>query len=187
MSQKCFEAAMKLGPFAGVFAAPQEEKIARGQRTAFRLPALFAFLHHVAAFHAGRHARCRTRPHQGRADALACADAASCRHGPRRGGWSVISRRLVRVFHLEKGASYYVHSVPFLSSSRCSWFLRCFSIYPTSRVFSPGAHGADRVRSAEVSVEKLRRIRSIIPLGIGRGFGHSPPRCIDGTRDRHRG
>jgi len=80
------------------------------------MPALFAFLHHVAAFMLVAMLVVELVLIRGEPTLWRAREAASCRHGPRRGGWSVISRRTGAGVPSEKGASYYVHSVPFLIS-----------------------------------------------------------------------
>jgi len=125
------------------------------------LPALFAFLHHVAAFTlvaalavefvlireeitllAGRRLLL--------ADLVYGAAAAS-----------VLAVGLLRVFFFEKGPHYYLHSAPFIAKVSFFALVALLSIYPTV-VFASWRPAVKLGQPPRADARKIRRIRSLI-------------------------
>jgi putative membrane protein len=125
------------------------------------MSALFAFLHHVAAFAlvaalSIELVLIRDNLSVQRAHRLRLVDRA---YG--MAAMLVIAFGLLRVFYFEKGASYYFHSVPFIAKMCLFAIVGLLSIYPTVEFLSwrkPLQQG----QAPTVSERKLRGIRSII-------------------------
>ena len=125
------------------------------------MSALFAFLHHLAAFAvvgalAAEFVLLRGPLTIERARQVRVVDAVL---GLAAGLVLVIG--LLRVFLFEKGAAYYFHSVPFIAKVVLFLIVGLLSIYPTVefvRWKAPLARGEAPV----VPERKLRRIRALI-------------------------
>ena len=122
---------------------------------------LFAFLHHVAAFTlvaalAVEFVLIRDQPSLASARKLQLADQV---FGASSG--IVLAVGLVRVFYLEKGASYYFHSVPFIVKLALFVVIGLISIYPTLEFLSWRA-ALKEGRVPAVAPAKLRTLRRII-------------------------
>ena len=101
---------------------------------------LFAFLHHVAAFMlvgslAIEHSLIRLKLDRHVAQKLQRADII---FGICAGIILVVG--LIRVFHFEKGASYYFHSIPFMIKIALFILMGLLSIYPTIQFISWRSH-----------------------------------------------
>lgn len=125
------------------------------------MSALFAFLHHIAAFAlvaavAVEFVLIRDELRLGTARKILAADGVL---GAAAGAVLVVG--LVRVFFLEKGASYYFHSVPFLAKLALFLTVALLSVYPT-REFLSWRKPLEEGRVPTVSVGKLSTIRSLI-------------------------
>jgi putative membrane protein len=146
--------------------------------------ALFAFLHHLAAFTlvaalAVEFVLLRGELTATRARQILSADRI---YGVSAGLILVIG--LARVFHFEKGASYYFHSIPFIAKLSLFVMVGLLSIYPTVQFLS-WRPDLRQGRPPAVAGEKVRRIRGIIHLQLAaiavlilcaalmaRGIGH---------------
>jgi len=123
--------------------------------------ALFAFLHHAAAFAlvgalAVEFVLIRDDLTLRRARTLQLADAAI--------GVSATVVLLVgflRVFYFEKGSAYYFHSAPFLAKVGLFVLIALLSIYPTVEFLS-WSKALKQGQIPVVSTHKLRTIRRII-------------------------
>jgi putative membrane protein len=119
------------------------------------MPALFAFLHHVAAFAlvatlALEFMLIRDEINERTARRLRVVDAI---YGASAGLLLLVG--LLRVFYFEKGAAYYFHSVPFLVKLSLFVAVGLLSIYPTVTF-------ASWKKSLTVDERKLHTIRRII-------------------------
>ena len=119
------------------------------------MPALFAFLHHVAAFAlvatlALEFMLIRDEINERTARRLRVVDAI---YGASAGLLLLVG--LLRVFYFEKGAAYYFHSVPFLVKLSLFVAVGLLSIYPTVTF-------ASWKKSLTVDERKLDTIRRII-------------------------
>lgn len=129
------------------------------------MAALFAFLHHLAAFTlfaalVVELVLVREPPTAGSARRLLVADMV---FGISAGILLVVG--LLRVFHFEKGATYYFHSWTFLTKLTLFIVIGLLSIGPTRELLSWRA----AVRQGEaptVSVQKLRKLRMVIHLEL---------------------
>ena len=100
------------------------------------MAALFAFLHHLAAFAlvsaiAVEFALIKGELNVSNARKILRADQI---YGAAAGALLVIG--LLRVFFFEKGAAYYFHSVPFIAKLSLFAAVGLLSIYPTKRILS---------------------------------------------------
>jgi putative membrane protein len=146
--------------------------------------ALFAFLHHLAAFTlvaalAVEFVLLRGELTAARARQILSADRI---YGISAGLILIVG--LARVFHFEKGASYHFHSIPFIAKILLFVMVGLLSIYPTVQFLSWRAE-VRQGRAPAVAGEKVRRIRAIIHLQLAaiavlilcaalmaRGIGH---------------
>jgi putative membrane protein len=125
------------------------------------MSALFAFLHHLAAFAlvsalAVELVLIRGELSFRNARALRLADLV---YGVSAG--AVLTVGLVRVLYLEKGASYYFHSVPFIAKLSLFGVVGLLSIYPTIEFLS--WRGAlKRGAAPGVDPARLRAVRAVI-------------------------
>src|SRR5258706_7748993 len=130
-------------------------------RSAYRMPAAFAFLHHLAAFAlvsalAVEFVLVRGELTVRNARAILIADSV---FGASAGAVLIVG--LLRVFYFEKGAAYYFHSMPFIAKVSLFVLIGLLSIYPTIQYLSWRAvlkQGAVPV----VEPAKWRAIRIII-------------------------
>jgi putative membrane protein len=126
---------------------------------------LFAFLHHVAAFTlvaalAIEFVLLRGELTAQRARQVLAADAI---FGISAGVILLVG--LARVFHLEKGAAYYFHSIPFLAKLSLFAIIGLLSIYPTVQFLK--WRTAVRQGQAPVLADGTRRrIRRVIHLEL---------------------
>src|SRR5262245_42908138 len=125
------------------------------------MPALFAFLHHVAAFAlvsaiAVEFVLIRQELTLRNARALLVTDLVA---GASAGALLVVG--LLRVFFFEKGAAYYFHSVPFLAKLTLFVLVALLSIYPT-REFLSWRKDLGAGRAPVLAEGKRRTIRSIL-------------------------
>ena len=125
------------------------------------MPALFAFLHHVAAFAlvaalAVEFVLIREEITLQAARRVLLADLA---YGAAAG--SVLVFGLLRVFFFEKGAGYYLHSVPFIAKVSLFALIALLSIYPTV-VFLSWKPSVRLGRPPPADARRMRRIRSLI-------------------------
>ena len=151
------------------------------------MPALFAFLHHVAAFTlvgalAVELALIRGELTVRTARTLRLADLV---YGVSAG--AVLTVGLLRVFVFEKGAGYYFHSVPFIAKLSLFAIVGLLSIYPTLQFLSWRA-AVKRGAVPVVDPARLRAIRAVVHWEIvglialvfcaalmARGIGHVGP------------
>jgi putative membrane protein len=129
------------------------------------MAALFAFLHHVAAFtlvaaFAIEFVLIRQELSMRNARTILVADAVA---GASAGALLVVG--LLRVFFFEKGAAYYFHSVPFLAKLTLFVLVALLSIYPT-REFLSWRHSLKEGRAPVVSALKQRTIRSVLHVEL---------------------
>ena len=125
------------------------------------MPALFAFLHHLAAFAlvsaiAIEFVLIRQELTLKNARALLITDAVA---GASAGAVLVVG--LLRVFFFEKGAAYYFHSVPFLAKLTLFVLVALISIYPTVEFLS-WRKSLKEGRAPEVDERKRRIVRSCL-------------------------
>ena len=126
---------------------------------------LFAFLHHLAAFTlvaalAVEFVLLRGELTATRARQILSADRI---YGVSAGLILVIG--LARVFHFEKGAAYYFHSIPFIAKLSLFVIVGLLSIYPTVQFLS-WRTDVRQGRTPAATDEKVRRIRTIIHLQL---------------------
>ncbi|MBA2352438.1 MAG: DUF2214 family protein [Burkholderiales bacterium] len=125
------------------------------------MSALFAFLHHLAAFAlvaalAIEFVLLKGELTMASARKIALADLA---FGIAAG--IVLAVGLLRVFYFEKGADYYAHSAPFIAKMALFAIVAVLSIYPTVQFLS--WRKALKQRQVPIVDErKLHAIRSII-------------------------
>ena len=125
------------------------------------MPALFAFLHHVAAFAlvaalAVEFVLIREEITLQAARRLLLADLV---FGAAAG--SVLVVGLLRVFFFEKGPLYYLHSAPFIAKVSLFALVALLSIYPTV-VFLSWRPSVKLGRPPPADARKIRRVRSLI-------------------------
>lgn len=125
------------------------------------MSALFAFLHHVAAFAlvaalTAELVLIRGELSLENARRILRFDVA---YGASAGMLLVIG--FLRVFYFEKGAAYYFHSAPFLAKLAVFAAVGLLSAYPTLEFLS-WRKALRQGRAPEVDPRKLRAIRSII-------------------------
>jgi putative membrane protein len=127
---------------------------------------LFAFLHHLAAFTL---ASVLVVEGTLTKDELTLNNARSLLRSDLIFGISagvVIVVGLLRVFFFEKGAAYYVHSMPFIAKMSLFAIVGLLSIYPTREFLSWRKSLAQGVLPV-VPETKMRAIRMIIRLELG--------------------
>ena len=129
------------------------------------MSSLFAFVHHIAAFALvsvltvelvlirGELTVQRAR-HLQLADLVLGVSAST-----------VLVVGLLRVFYLEKGASYYFHSVPFIAKVTLFVIVGLLSIVPTVEFLSWRKH-VKQGRAPVIPERKLRSIRAVIQLEL---------------------
>jgi putative membrane protein len=125
------------------------------------LPALFAFLHHVAAFTlvaalAVEFVLIREEITLPAARRLLLADLV---YGAAAGGVLVVG--LLRVLFFEKGPHYYLHSAPFIAKVSLFALIALLSIYPTV-VFASWRPALKLGQPPPADARKIRRVRSLI-------------------------
>ena len=125
------------------------------------LPALFAFLHHVAAFAlvaalVVEFVLIRGEITLQAARRILLADLV---YGAAAGGVLVVG--LLRVFFFEKGAGYYLHSAPFIAKVSLFALIALLSIYPTVGFLS-WRPSVKLGRPPPADAHRIRRIRSLI-------------------------
>jgi putative membrane protein len=125
------------------------------------MPALFAFLHHVAAFAlvaalAVEFVLIREEITLQAARRLLLADLV---FGAAAG--SVLVVGLLRVFFFEKGPLYYLHSAPFIAKVSLFALVALLSIYPTV-VFLSWRPSVRLGQPPLPDARKIRRVRSLI-------------------------
>jgi len=123
--------------------------------------ALFAFLHHAAAFGfvaalSVELALLREPPDAKVVQRLVRADIAA---GVLAG--LVLAVGLARVFHFEKGAAYYAHSAPFIAKMTLFAIVAVLSLYPTL-TFLSWRRALRRGETLRVAPERLRRLRLLV-------------------------
>jgi putative membrane protein len=129
------------------------------------MAALFAFLHHLAAFTlfaalVVELILIREQPTAGSARRLLIADLA---FGIASGVLLVVG--LLRVFHFEKGATYYFHTWTFIAKLTLFLLIGLLSIVPTRELLSWRA-AVRQGMAPTVSPERLARLRMIIHLEL---------------------
>lgn len=129
------------------------------------MAALFAFLHHLAAFTlfaalVMELVLIRDTPTVSVARRLQVADMI---FGIAAGVLLVVG--LLRVFHFEKGAYYYFHTWTFITKLSLFVIVGLLSIIPT-REFLSWRNAVKQGQAPSVSAEKLRRVRTIIHLEL---------------------
>lgn len=125
------------------------------------MSALFAFLHHLAAFAvvsalAVELVLVRSEMTPATARRLLSVDAV---YGAAAGAIVVVG--FLRVFLFEKGAAYYFHSVPFIVKISLFAAVGLLSIYPTRHLLS-WRQSLRQGAAPAFEPEKLRTIRRII-------------------------
>ena len=125
----------------------------------------FAFLHHLAALPWSQRwpsswSSCATRRLSANARKLLRVDMI---FGIAAG--VVLLVGLGRVFHFEKGATYYLHSWTFLAKFTLFVIVGLVSIVPTIEFFS-WRRAVGRGELPDVSAQKLRSLRTIIHLEL---------------------
>lgn len=125
------------------------------------MPALFAFLHHLAAFAlvsaiSIEFVLIRHELTLKNARALLVTDLVA---GASAGVVIVVG--LLRVFFFEKGAAYYFHSVPFLAKLALFVLVALLSIYPT-REFLSWRKNLRQGQAPVVDERKRKTIRSLL-------------------------
>ena len=125
------------------------------------MPALFAFLHHLAAFAlvaalTGELVLIRGALTVDTARRILRFDAA---YGMAAGALLAIG--FLRVFYFEKGAAYYFHSAPFLAKLALFAAIGLLSVYPTLE-FVSWRRSLKRGELPVVDPGRIRAIRSIM-------------------------
>jgi putative membrane protein len=125
------------------------------------MAALFAFLHHLAAFTLVSAVAVQFVLIRGELDAanarrLSAADAVLG-----LSALTVLIVSLLRVVYFEKGASYYFHSVPFIVKLSVFVIVALASIYPTVQ-FAAWRKALKLGSMPAVAAGKLRAIRRVI-------------------------
>jgi len=125
------------------------------------MAALFAFLHHVAAFLlvaslAVEFVLIKSELSVANAKAILTADRF---YGAAAG--AVLAVGLLRVFFFEKGAAYYFHSWPFIAKLSLFVVVGLLSIYSTREVVSWRA-ALKQDRAPSVSAPRMRAMRAVI-------------------------
>jgi putative membrane protein len=143
------------GTLLGGFLAPINSMLEHA------MAALFAFLHHIAAFTlvaalAVEFVLIRTTPTLENARRIIFADLT---FGVSAGVILLVG--LGRVFHFEKGAFYYFHTWTFIAKLSLFILIGLISIVPT-REFLSWRSAVQQGQVPAVSAEKLRALRSII-------------------------
>lgn len=137
------------------------------------MSAVFAFLHHVAAFAlvaalAIEFVLIRSELTVRNARTILLTDAAI---GAAAG--VILGVGFLRVFFFEKGAAYYFHSVPFIAKLSLFAIIGLLSIYPT-RQFFPGAR---RSGKAQFQLSSLPDCAPFGPSFIGSWLASSCSSC----------
>jgi putative membrane protein len=73
---------------------------------------------------------------------------------------------LLRVFYFEKGTGYYFQSAPFIGKLALFVFVGLLSVYPTVKVLSWRA-SINQGRVPDVNAGTLRKMRAIVHLELG--------------------
>ena len=132
------------------------------------MSSLFAFLHHAAAFALVSSLVLESVLIR---EALSVSIARRLQAADLAFGISaglVLAVGLVRVFFLEKGASYYFHNVPFLVKLSLFIVIGILSIYPT-REFLSWRTSTRAGRAPVVDEGRLRALRMIIHFELAAG------------------
>lgn len=129
------------------------------------MASLFAFLHHMAAFTlvaalAIEFVLIRDMLTLGNARRLQVADTV---FGASAGVLLLVG--LARVFHFEKGATYYFHTWTFIAKLALFVIVGLISIIPTLEFLS-WRQAVKQGQVPVVSAERMRRLRSIIHLEL---------------------
>ena len=130
------------------------------------MSSLFAFLHHFAAFAlvaalAVESALAKDELTPNTARSLLLADLV---FGLAAGFLIVVG--VLRVLYFEKGAAYYVHSVPFIVKMSLLALVGLLSIYPTREFLSWRKSLREGVLPV-VPEERMQKIQTIIRLELG--------------------
>ena len=125
------------------------------------MAALFAFLHHLAAFVlvaaiAVEFVLIRSELNGANARKILRADQI---YGAAAGALIVVG--LLRVFFFEKGAAYYFHSVPFIAKLSLFAAVGLLSIYPTRKILSWRA-ALKEDRAPAVDAQTIRSMRAVL-------------------------
>ena len=158
------------------------------------MPSLFAFLHHLAAFalvSALVVERVLTR------DELTLSGARSVLLADLIFGIAagvIVVVGALRVLYFEKGADYYLHSVPFIAKMALFVIVALLSVYPTREFLSWRKSLREGVLPI-VPEAKMRTVRTILRLELGgvaliilcavlmaRGVGHLAARVPEAGR-----
>ena len=147
------------------------------------MAALFAFLHHLAAFVlvaaiAVEFVLIRSELNGANARKILRADQI---YGAAAGALIVVG--LLRVFFFEKGAAYYFHSVPFIAKLSLFAAVGLLSIYPTRKILSWRA-ALKEDRAPAVDAQTIRSMRAVLHWGAGRHRSDSAVCGTDGPRSR---
>jgi len=129
------------------------------------LPALFATLHHLAAFAL---ASTLVTQYVLLRDPLTVATARRLRRVDAAYGMAagaVIALGLLRVFYFEKGAAYYFHNAAFHAKLTLYGVIGLVSIVPT-RAFRAWAPALREGRMPEIADAQLRRIRACVQVEL---------------------
>lgn len=129
------------------------------------MAALFAFLHHMAAFTlvaalAVQFVLLRDEVTVGSARKLRAIDAVY--------GLSAVVLLVVglgRVFHFEKGATYYFHTWTFVAKLSLFVLVGLLSILPT-RAFRSWRGAVQQGQAPQVTAQQLQRLRSIVHIEL---------------------
>ena len=145
---------------------------------------LFAFLHHLAAFTLVAALAVEFMLLRGELTATRARQILSADRIYGISAGLILLVGLARVFHFEKGASYYFHSIPFIAKLSLFVMVGLLSIYPTVQFLS-WRTDVRQGRTPAATDEKVRRIRTIIHLQLAaiavlilcaalmaRGIGH---------------
>jgi len=100
------------------------------------MAALFAFLHHLAAFTLASAVAVQFVLIRGAVDAANARRLSAVDAVLGLSALTVLIVGLLRVFYFEKGASYYFHSVPFIVKLSVFVVVALASIYPTGQFAS---------------------------------------------------
>ena len=147
------------------------------------MAALFAFLHHLAAFAlvsaiAVEFVLLKGELNVANARKILRADQI---YGAAAGALLVVG--LLRVFFFEKGAAYYFHSVPFIAKLSLFAAVGLLSIYPTRKILSWRAALKERSGARDDGGDDTRDTRRH-SLGAGRCCSDPAVCGADGPRSR---
>ena len=130
------------------------------------MTALFAFLHHLAAFALVAGLAVELVLIRGELDAATMRRMVRVDAIVGLSAGAVLLLGLARVFWFEKGAAYYFHSWPFIGKLAMFTLVALFSIHPTV-TFVKWAQALKQGRTPAVDAAAQRKLRRLIHAELG--------------------